>query len=223
MWKALNSNFAIFALGFVFVTIFGTWLTDRFQSKSWEYQIKAEADRRAYEWEREKTFQLLQHRLTEGVASLERISEAMNSRLFRAQQVFYDLQSNQKRNKQFQAEYRESVDLWNTRLNFFETELTRLIGDQYARELNAYETDVYAQSSCPANPPSIHAKFWCIHSALNRLLDCGECDQKSAIVNQLASYLRAVDYQIDNFVVAAGNDFLRQTAALDEFTIDVDR
>lgn len=87
MWKALNSNFAIFVLGFVFVTVFGTWLTDRFQNKSWEYQAKAETDRRAYEWEREKAFQLLQHRLTEGVQSLDRISEAMNARLFQVQRV----------------------------------------------------------------------------------------------------------------------------------------
>lgn len=137
---------------------------------------KAETIRRVFEWEREKKFQLLSHKLNKGVESLDNISEAMNSRLFRLQRAFDEIQRNNPPDSVVLMEYRTSVVHWNTKLNFFEAELERPIGEEYRHTLNAYESGQYAaRSTCPDKPPSIHAKFWCANSALNELKACRKC------------------------------------------------
>ena len=218
-WTILNSNLFIFFLSIFFVTIFGTYLADYLQRESWEYQTQSEAERRAYEWDRDKKFKLLQYRLDEGVRSLEIISEAMNQRHFRLQQVYYSLVRNRKVPEKTWENYRDTVAVWTEKLNLFETVLGRLIGKDFQYELNNYESDAYPKNGCPENPPSIHAKFWCSNSILNSLKACETCTERPALKKTLAKLIIDLDYQIDAFVLNAGHEFIKRSSELEEFSM----
>lgn len=106
----------------------------------------------------------------------------------------------------------ESVDEWNIKLKYYEEDLKRLVGREFASELNNYETD----AGCPEKPSSIHGKFFCTHRSLVRLRQCDDCPEQA---NKTAHGIRELNFQTDAFVARAGEVFLDRSAALDEFKL----
>ncbi len=222
LWKILNSNVAILVLGFLLTGVLGAWLTDRFQEASWRRQAELEAQRRAYEWEREKTFELLRHRLQEGLRSLENVSETMNRRLFMMEKAFNVVRKKSKKPpSELWAEYEDAVDEWNIKLKYYEEDLRRLVGDEFADELNDYETDQYTLvGHCPDsanNVRSIHSKFWCANRSLDFLITSELCAERGKTIRTTADLIRALNYQTDAFVARAGSVFLDRSAELEQF------
>lgn len=216
VWSALNSNLAILIMGFLLTGVVGAWLSDRFQEASWRRQAEFEAERRAFEWEREKTFELLRHRLGEGLASLERVSDTMNRRLFGMERAFSAARSPSGVGSALWGEYMESVDEWNIKLKYYEEDLKRLVGNEFASELNDYETD----AGCPAEPRSIHGKFFCAHRALTRLRECNGCPERANLAKETAQSIRDLNFQTDAFVARAGDVFLDRSAELEGFKFE---
>lgn len=183
IWKILNSNFSILVLGFLLTGVVGAWLTDRFQDASWQRQAEFEAQRRAYEWEREKTFELLRHRLQEGIQSIEKISDNMNRRLYHTERVFEIVRKDAKKPEpKYWDEYSQSVEDWNIKLKYYEEDLQRLVGREFSTEFNDYQSDNYSQvGKCPSSIESIksiHSKFWCVSKSLRELIACKNCAER---------------------------------------------
>jgi len=78
IWNFLNSKFALLLLGFIFTTVIGGLLNERFQRKAWEREVK----RQDLEWERNRKFEILRRKLNEGQKSLGEISDLINLHFF---------------------------------------------------------------------------------------------------------------------------------------------
>ena len=216
LWSVLNSKSALLVVALLVTTVVGAWLGDRFREKAWRRQVAFEADRRSFEWEREKNFELLRQRLGEGPETIEKISEAMNRRLLKMERALDTLiRSNGRVGTDLWSEYLKAVDEWNINVKYYEEDLRRLVGEEFAWELNNYETD----QGCPREPRSIQGKFFCGHRSLVAVRQCGGCRNRRELSGQTANYIRELNFQTHAFVARAGDVFLDRFSELDEFKL----
>jgi hypothetical protein len=216
IWKVLNERFTLLLVGFALTTVVGGLLTSHIQNETWKRQTELERQRRDYEWERQKRFELLRVRIDEGLKALESISDTANRRLYRLERVF-DAIKRGLLTTEIWNEYMQSVDNWNVKLKYFEEELRRLVGQEFADELNNYETD------SPERPPhltSIHGKFYYAHKGIIELRDRQGGPETAGVTKDVAKLINELNLQTDSFVAHAGDIFLQRTAELEEFKID---
>lgn len=156
-------------LGFLLTGIFGTFLSDRLQEKSWEKQFELEKNRQEAEWKREKRFEIIRRKLDEGQNSLEQISDLLNLRFYRLQNTFIFISKGDisSANKNWQ-EYFETVEEWNVKLIINQNKIRRLVDEESAIRFNNYETD----NAQLENPSSIHGKFYVVHEEMLELMRC---------------------------------------------------
>lgn len=217
IWKALNSKFVILILGFILTTIVGGILTERYNRLAWDRQTAFEIQRQNFEWERERKFEILRRKLDEGQASLEEISDLMNSRFFKLHRVFDNILKRDLHNAQKNwHNYMDTVELWNVKLIIYRNKLTRLVNQEISFEFNNYETD----KTDLTNPTSIHGKFFVAHKKVLELLRCLQnpsCQITQHKINDVNETLRDLDYHLDGFVDRASSIFLEQTSELENF------
>ncbi|MCV9387381.1 hypothetical protein [Reichenbachiella ulvae] len=217
IWTFLNSNFFLLILGFGLTTIAGTYISDRVQQKSWLKQAEFEKERQLAEWKREKRFEILRRKLDNGQAALEELSDLINLRFYRLQNVYINIvQKDLNTANKNWGKYFETVEDWNVKLTINQNKIRRLVNDEESYYFNNYETD----NPDLEQPESIHGKFYVAHQKVLNLLRClrnSNCTitkQQKKEVNEL---LRELDYQTDNFVDRISDIYLRQTTDLENF------
>lgn len=216
-WKFLNTQVGLLLLGFALTTIIGSYFADWFQRKNWERQAAFEAQRQGFEWERSKRFEILKRKLDEGQKSLEEISDLINLRFFRLQNVYEQIiNGNLQSAKSKWQNYMDTVEQWNVKLIINQNKLKRLVGDSVSSEFNNYETDNYDLK----NPKAIHGEFFVAHKKVKDLLKCLEkpsCTLSRDMKKDTNDSLRQLDYHSDEFVDRVSALFLRQAINLEEF------
>jgi hypothetical protein len=200
IWKFLNSNLFLLILGFVLTSVLGTFLSDRLQERSWQ---------------KEKKFEILKIKLEEGQNSLEEISDLINRRFYRLQNVYIFIVQGDKVNAERSwAEYIEVVEEWNAKLIINQNKIRRLVNDEEALKFNNYETDNLNNN----DPISIHGKFYVVHQEILDLLRClkrEKCSITKEQKDKVNKMLRDLDYVTDNFIDNISTIFLQRTIELE--------
>lgn len=211
--KFLNSQIGLLVLGFLFTSVIGTILSENIQQASYERQVKLEDDRQNAAWKKDKKFEILKRQLDEGQASLEEISDAINTRFYKLQKVNNNLQTGDLANAERNwKEYYETVEKWNIKLTIYQNKLARLINEKESKKFNNYETD----KSVLDNPESIHGMFYVCHQhvfAGLKQLRSGRIDPEQQ--EKITSSLNKLDIEADFFVDRISSTFLEKTAAID--------
>ncbi len=216
IWIFLNSHLGLLLLGFLLTTLAGGIISYWFNIKAWERQITFETQRNNYEWERSRRFETLRRKLDDGEKTLDEISDLINLRSFRLNQVFdniklKDFASAEKNWKK----YYETVETWNHKLITYQYRLSRLVGPAIAGEFNNFETD----RTNLIEPKSIHGKFFMAHNKVLSLLRCGRkttCFSAAEMLSETNERLRDLDFQSDSFVDKVSTIFLEQAFQLEK-------
>ena len=216
LWKFLNSNFFLLILGFGLTTVIGTYITDRVQYRSWLQQEELEKQRQDADWKRDKKFEIIRRKLDYGQEALEELSDLINLRFYRLQNVYISIVQNDiaSANNNW-AKYFETVEDWNVKLIINQNKIRRLVNDQEANLFNDYETD----DPNLTNPVTIHGKFYVAHQKVLNLLRClrrESCSITQRQKDEVEVLLRDLDIQTDNFVDRISDIYLNQTIELEK-------
>jgi hypothetical protein len=216
IWTLSNSKLGLLIIGFALTTVIGAIFTDWIQRRSWQYQTELEDMRQDFEWKRSRKFELLERKL-EGQKSLEQISDLINLRFFRLQEVYESiLATNLAEARRAWVEYMEAVESWNVKLIIYQNKLARLVDVNAARQFNNYETD----NSELSNPSSLHGHFFLAHKSVREIFECAlsnSCQVTAEMKKATDERLRSLDYFSDAFVDNVSSLFLERTFALEEF------
>jgi hypothetical protein len=216
IWTLSNSKLGLLIIGFALTTVIGAIFTDWIQRRSWQYQTELEDMRQDFEWKRSRKFELLERKL-EGQKSLEQISDLINLRFFRLQEVYESiLATNLTEARRAWVEYMEAVESWNVKLIIYQNKLARLVDVNAARQFNNYETD----NSELSNPSSLHGHFFLAHKSVREIFECAlsnSCQVTAEMKKATDERLRSLDYFSDAFVDNVSSLFLERTFALEEF------
>jgi hypothetical protein len=209
-WTFINGDLGRLLVGFVLTTVVGGALINWYQHSTKQSEQSLEAERRKFEWERDKRFEMLKRRLDNGERAIEQIADAMDSRMYRLREAFDAIRDGMSADDRWR-QYAESVEAWNRSLGSNRSRVRRLIGEEAAQEFQNFETDDVTLSA----PRSIHGRFFLAHRMLLEYRRCrreGACVEKAA---QLAPVLNQLDIATDAFVERTTSMFLERAAELE--------
>lgn len=195
-WDILNSKFSILLLGFILTGVLGTYLTNKRQSE---------------EWKKEKKFEIIKRKLDEGQSSLEKISDLINLRFYRLQNVYiYIVRGDLANAEKTMENYYKTVEEWNVKLIINQNKIRRLVNEEAADKFNNYETDDPKLKKAK----SIHGMFYLAHQKVldaYRYLKSSGSKLSYERKQEINTMLRDLDYESDNFIDEISDLFLERT------------
>jgi len=201
-WTFLNSQVGVLILGFLLTSLLGTFIAERIQKNNKEKDLLIERERQAASWERDKKYEVFRRKLDDGEKLIDELSNLMNSRFFKTQNVYTNISSGSITEAKWN-DYYKSVEEWNIKMPVIRNKIKRLLSDSLSMVLNNYETDDPYLTA----PSSIHGMFYIIHKELLNYYYSKSANNKKTINDML----RSLDIQTDNYIDVISDTYLNAT------------